>query len=621
MHVGFFLLPAAVLFYLTAASGSLVAPNRRIWKFFHFAGTAVLVMSFILIVVSCVRVDLSLSYAARYSSSSLPYIFRISSSWAGQEGSFLLWISMSALAVIPVTSSMRGRFTALPSFILFLFSSVAFMFANPFLPSAVVPSAGAGLNPLLVNFWMAIHPPLLFMGFACALSLFVKTGIAVIAGEWKNMLSRIRRSALLCMFLSGLGLATGAFWAYETLGWGGFWGWDPVENGSLVPFLLSIALVHGIALERRGMKRTRSNIVLSYSVFITVLFSVFITRSGLLSDMSVHSFSESVIGVPLGAVLAVSVILAVGMRVFAIKRIEADGEQESSLRDIASSTSIASLACFAFLVLLITSMPVAKKMIGGMTFTFRDGIYNDIALVFGIIFLCGIVLSLPLPGGRYGRKVLVICAVAATAGIVIMIFSTPLPAWKAILVVTAVIALVVSVMYLIRGGLSKLPPCVSHVGFSIFVIGVVASGMGKSAHIEQPLREETMVNGMALNYAGVIDNEYGTGFVVMLRDGNKDYDGVIFFTKIADGRITSHAPLIFRTLARDYYIAYEGYVSEEDLPVIRKREGGRLPKVVPRHEILYLSVSTKPFILLVWIGMILMVSGPGLSLLMRRRSR
>jgi len=149
------------------------------------------------------------------------------------------------------------------------------------------------MNELLQDPWMVIHPPILFVGFASAVIPF---GYALIALLKKDYFSMVERGFKWVMFSSltlGFGIFLGGYWSYKVLGWGGYWGWDPVENSSLVPWLIVVALLHGLIIQKRKQALIKTNIVLSMVYFVLVLYSTYLTRSGVLANFSVHSFGES----------------------------------------------------------------------------------------------------------------------------------------------------------------------------------------------------------------------------------------------------------------------------------------------------------------------------------------
>jgi cytochrome c-type biogenesis protein CcmF len=147
-----------------------------------------------------------------------------------------------------------------------------------------------GMNPLLMDPWMVVHPPILFLGYASATIPFGYAVAALLKNDYRNWLGLSYRWVLFSMATLGVGIFLGGYWAYKVLGWGGYWGWDPVENSSLIPWLVVVALMHGMIIQKRRGALVRTNIFLSMLYFILVFYSTFLTRSGVLSNFSVHSF-------------------------------------------------------------------------------------------------------------------------------------------------------------------------------------------------------------------------------------------------------------------------------------------------------------------------------------------
>ena len=225
--------------------------------------------------------------------------YRIAGIWSGQQGSFLLWACASglfALLTVRGTGPLRRWYSvAYGTFLAALAGILAF--ESPFVLNMVdgkpvVPPNGAGLAPSLQNYWVVIHPPTIFLGFGALTVLFAYAFAAMAERDFTGWLPRVRPWALVSLAVLGLGLCMGGFWAYETLGWGGFWMWDPVENVSFVPWCLTAAFIHGIVVQTaRGTKKV-ANLLLAGLPFLCFIYGTFLTRSGFLSDASVHSFAE-----------------------------------------------------------------------------------------------------------------------------------------------------------------------------------------------------------------------------------------------------------------------------------------------------------------------------------------
>ena len=225
--------------------------------------------------------------------------YRIAGIWSGQQGSFLLWGLCAAVFGILVArgaGAYRRWFTIVYS--IFLAAICAILaYESPFNlvmadGKAFVPDNGMGLAPSLQNYWVIIHPPTIFLGFGSLTALFALAVAAMAIRNYDEWIPIIRPWAIVSMTLVGVGLCMGGFWAYETLGWGGFWMWDPVENVSFVPWCLTAALVHGVIVQTTRKRWKTSNLLMAGAPFIAFVYGTFLTRSGFLADASVHSFAE-----------------------------------------------------------------------------------------------------------------------------------------------------------------------------------------------------------------------------------------------------------------------------------------------------------------------------------------
>ena len=332
-----------------------------------FATSIVASSAVLLVLLLQHRFDVS--YVNSYSSRDLPLHFLISTLWAGQEGSFLLWCFWGALIGLLVWRSAKEQ--EAPVMIVYLatfLGTVAILCKqSPFkLLPPPVPEDGVGLNPLLQDPWMVIHPPVMFLGFA---SLSVPFSFAIAAlwkKRWDGWVTRAIPWALLTFVTLGTAILMGGYWAYKTLGWGGYWGWDPVENTSLVPWLFTAALVHGMFLQRVRQRHRKINLILACSAFATILYGTFLTRSGVLADFSVHSFIDLGITGWLVAILLAFVALSIGLIAVRWKTIPTLAEEEPGLlsRGVLFVLGIATFCALAFVILLGTSAPLLTRLSG-----------------------------------------------------------------------------------------------------------------------------------------------------------------------------------------------------------------------------------------------------------------
>ncbi len=331
------LLGALVLAVFAAVASLAGAWSRRIdlqesGQRALLGACALVVAASAALVVAFQTHDYSLRYVAENASRAMSPIDLLTSFWGGQAGSLLFW----ALG-LSITSSLfvwrtRPRYpellphaTATLSILLLFFLALLALVASPFerLPSPLVD--GRGLNPILLDTGMRIHPPLLLSGYM-SFSIPFALGVAALAtgrlgNEW---LRAIRPWVMAAFVIQGLGVLAGAWWAYHVLGWGGYWGWDPVENVALLPWLIVTALLHSVMVqERRGMLKVW-NVGLVLLAFYLSIFGTFVVRSGVIS--SVHSFAQSAIGPYFFGFLGLTIIVTLALLFYRLPELRGEGE-------------------------------------------------------------------------------------------------------------------------------------------------------------------------------------------------------------------------------------------------------------------------------------------------------
>src|SRR3990170_3697832 len=291
------------------------------------ACTWLLTFAYLLLTYYFVVGDFTLEYVWQYSSRDLPLIYKISGAWAGQPGTYLLWVwviflSAAWLALTTKHATPLSRRTQIITLIIGIYFILITRVLTPFKtiyegrPDLIgyIPPDGSGLNALLVNFWMIIHPPLMFIGYAAITIPFAAAIVYLLTKDdgWEE-LSR-QWSRFTWLFL-GMGIAVGGVWAYLVLGWGGFWAWDPVETASFIPWLTLTAYLHAAALHRKN--RSTFSIaapILAAVSFILVLYAAIVVRSGLFN--SVHAFGETSTGTLLIVFIGITSLATIilGMR-------------------------------------------------------------------------------------------------------------------------------------------------------------------------------------------------------------------------------------------------------------------------------------------------------------------
>jgi cytochrome c-type biogenesis protein CcmF len=480
-------------------------------------------------------------YVWQHSSLSLETKYLLSCFWEGQEGSFLLWSIWHCVVGLFFISRERkweGPVMTVVSFAQLMLATmilgVSFfgnsLGSNPFMllrNSGVLDNApaffdmagnmrqdylglitdGNDLNPLLQNYWMVIHPPVLFMGFASAIIPFA----FAVGGLWTKRFSEWTKPALPWALFSaallGLGIMMGAAWAYESLNFGGYWAWDPVENASLVPWLLLVAGIHTLLIYRHTGNALRTTHLFFLLGFLLVLYSTYLTRSGDLQDTSVHAFTgEGITPTHLRIFLFSFVLPSLILFFVRYKHIPFIAkEEEASSREF--WMFIGSLVIFlaALLIIGMTSIPVANKIIAlfsgdDKTFkTFAVGedaafAYNRIqifvAIIIGFISGMGMYLKYKTTSGAFFKKILWPAVVAIILGALVLVFGDVnytehgygyLGAiWLAL--IAAMFSMITNGSYIwtgMKGSMRRSGGSIAHVGFAMMLLGILLSSSKK----------------------------------------------------------------------------------------------------------------------------------------------
>jgi cytochrome c-type biogenesis protein CcmF len=316
--------------------------------------------------------DFGVRYVYEHVSTYLAPAYTVSAFWAGQQGSLLVWMWLVALlATAMVTRKQVWREALGPYSLAVVICTQAFLAlvlllaSNPFETLPATAPEGQGLNPLLENFWMIVHPPVVFMGYAGYTAPFALALAGLITGQLgREWVQEVRRWALLAWLLLGVGILLGAWWAYLELGWGGYWGWDPVENSSLIPWLTGTALLHSLVMQQhRGSFRICSLSLISLT-FALCIFATFVTRSGIIQ--SVHAFGRSPVGYYFMGFTTLSLLAPV--RLLYSRRQELGGQQKPGLLLSRESSLFLTNLLFggmAVAILLGTTFPAMTELFQG----------------------------------------------------------------------------------------------------------------------------------------------------------------------------------------------------------------------------------------------------------------
>lgn len=333
---------------------------RRAYRMFALA----IVLGSVVMFIALARRDFRIDYVYQYSGIDLPFRFQLAAFWAGQKGSFMIWLLWGALLGVPLLRY-AGKQEA-PVMSIFLLAQLGILFIlvreSPFQMLDHAPGDGQGLNPLLQDNWMVIHPPIMFIGYALGAVPFAFAMAALWRRDTSEWAARAFPWALGGFLVLGCAILLGGYWAYKTLGWGGYWGWDPVENASLIPWILGTALVHGLYLERTRGRFRRANLVLASLVFLSVLYGTFLTRSGVLADFSVHSFVDLGISGWLIGLMAVFIGISVWLLGTRLRSVEtAPNEDPLISRGSALMLATATILAAGLVVTLGTSAPILTR--------------------------------------------------------------------------------------------------------------------------------------------------------------------------------------------------------------------------------------------------------------------
>ena len=564
---------ASVVFYIRADRGDAGALAAARSAYAAFATCVVAAAGVLMALLLQHRFDVS--YVNAYSSRELPLHFQISTFWAGQEGSFLLWCFWGAVIGLFVWRSAKEQEAPVMIVYLATFLGIVAILCkqSPFkLLPPPVPEDGVGLNPLLQDPWMVIHPPVMFSGFA---SLSVPFAFAIAAlwkKRWDGWVTRAVPWALFTFLTLGTAILMGGYWAYKTLGWGGYWGWDPVENTSLVPWLCTAALVHGMFLQRARKRHRKVNLILASVAFLTILYGTFLTRSGILADFSVHSFIDLGITGWLVAILLGFLGLSAGMIAWRWRSIPAFEEEEPPLlsRSVLFILGIASFCALAFVILLGTSAPLLTRLTGNPS-QVQSTFYNRTTAPAAILLalLSGLVAFVSWKGetGRglaaSARRSLIVAA----AGVALAFALGARQPGSLVILFVALFAADMNLRAVVRkarnGKLGGAGGYLAHVGVGIMLAGIVVSGVyARSTRVTLPVNEPLAVAGSKLTFLRVIPGTATSKQAMEVRvetpKGKTYYAYPKMYVNTKTQQLMAN-PAIKSAAVSDFYIAPQSY--------------------------------------------------------------
>src|SRR4051812_9672319 len=400
--LGTFLLLAAFVVSTYAAVASVAGARRRSRRLIESGIGAFYLVAAVMTVASAVIVnafltdDFSIKYVAHYSDSIQPLFYKITSYWGGLDGSIMFWVFLLSVFGASAVWVNREAHRELIPYVVATISTVQMFFLylmvahkNPFTTSLItIPTDGEGLNPLLQNYWMAIHPPSLYTGFVGMTIPFAFCIAALITGHLDDSwLRAVRRWTMVSWLFLSFGLTLGMIWAYEVLGWGGYWGWDPVENAGLLPWFTATAFLHSVMVqERRSMLRVW-NVVLVIMTFFLTIFGTFMTRSGVVQ--SVHAFGEDkMLAWLFTGFMVVILVFSFGLVIYRLPLLKARNELDSWIsREAAFLVNNWILLFSALFVLFATMFPTLSEAVTGNRLTVVAPFFNKWLVPIGLVML------------------------------------------------------------------------------------------------------------------------------------------------------------------------------------------------------------------------------------------
>jgi cytochrome c-type biogenesis protein CcmF len=522
-----------------------------------YALSGVVTIAFAILIAAFIRSDFSFGVVVDHSSTTTPLFYRATAAWSSQEGSLLLWVFLLAAwsSLILFVLARKGKLREIAPYAtavlcglagFFLFCSL--FLANPFGTLSNPPLEGAGLNPLLRHPSMMVHPPALYSGYTLFTVPFAFAVGALISGRLDaSWITATRRFALAAWFFLGIGILLGARWSYSELGWGGYWAWDPVENASLMPWLVGTAFLHSAMIqEKRGMLKVW-NVSLVLAAGVLAVLGTFLVRSGILD--SIHAFGASTLGVPFIVLIAVMAVGSIGLVVWR----RASLRSEHRLDSLFSRESIfllnnVVLVGLCFVVFWGTFFPLISEAVTGDKASvgppWFDRYTVPLALILVLLSGIGPVIAWRRATlGKLARYLAIPVGVGVAVPLVLLALGVPFHAEALLMFGAGAFALTVvgqefwrgagarramsgdappaALLALVRRNRRRYGGYLVHAGMAVLFIGVAASS---TFHHQRDVRltpgQTTKVGGYDVRYVkptfAVADDKRNTGAIVSL---------------------------------------------------------------------------------------------------------
>src|SRR6202521_130208 len=647
--LGTFLLLAAFVVCSYALVASVAGARRRSRRLIESGIGAFYLIAALMTVASAVIVnafltnDFSIKYVAHNSDSVQPLFYKITSYWGGLDGSIMFWVFLLSIFGSIAVYVNRERHRELIPYVVAVITTVQMFFLflmvahkNPF-PTFLTqpPTDGEGLNPLLQNYWMVIHPPSLYTGFVAMTIPYAFGMAALITGHLDDSwLRAVRRWTMLSWLFLSFGLVLGMIWAYEVLGWGGYWEWDPVENAALLPWFTATAFLHSVMVqERRSMMRVW-NVTLVIVTFFLTIFGTFMTRSGVVQ--SVHAFGmDPILARLFTGFMVVIAVFSFGLVIYRLPLLRARNDLDSWFsREAAFLVNNWILLFCAFFVLFVTMFPTLSEAITGQRITIGTPFFNlwmpPIGLI--LLFLTGIgpLLAWRKATLRNLREQILwpaLSALAVGAACVIVSLASAVvlaDVWISGLCfamcafVTGTVVqefwrgtnvrrratgtdFLTALIGLVSRNKRRYGGYIVHIGIVLIFLGFA----GKAFEVKEQVRlipgQQTTIGRYTVRHDALKITDDGqkqmvTAHLTLVKDGkeiDRKYPAKFFFRRHESQPTTDVA--IRRTLAEDFYIVLGGYE--------------------PDVQAATLELHVNPLVDWVWLGFGVLAFGTGIALL------
>ena len=611
-------------------------------RFLTNLGFALHTLSVLVLLFMQVTQDYSNAYVVGVINPAMPTYLKLTALWGGQAGSLFFWswiINLCLVLALNRRHILRDNWGYLFALVnLIFFSGISMFLENPFsrvwqlsdaslTDSLFMPAAGAkvysgligrGLNPLLRHWGMIIHPPLLYIGFGAFLLPFAETlSHLVVKGDGDDLIAALRPWLLVAWIFLTAGITLGSWWSYDVLGWGGYWAWDPVETSSLIPWLVSTGLLHSMFLQQKKDIFKRINVILILSSYLLIIFSILMTRAGLIS--SVHAFGESSISVPLTAFLLVFLAISLALTIWRWKKMDSGWEFQSWFsRDSLFLYTLVLLLAIALVCLWGLLYPLASRAFSGVEITLDRGFY-DRAVTPLLVLLALLMAVCPLVGWsvaslqKLGKRALIpfVAALAATAAAWLWLSKSWVALLSIFIVALGLMVLVVTTIRDLRkvenplGTFWKMRyrygAFLVHSGILLIMLGIVGvEGLSQSI-------QGTLVPGDKMPLG-----EFGVEFIEL----TENYDSPEYLSVRAQIDLWRGDEIVARlTPGQDVYESRSQYVS---IPGKRSTLAGDFYTILLDYNaamgFVSIQASINPLVNFMWIGSLFLCLGAAFSL-------